>query len=79
MQDKEALEAMVRAFEDWEFRVLEKESGVDNGDSTAEEAEHGSDLEIGKETISQQLVVDASQVNNINYYYFIILFYYIVF
>lgn len=65
MQDKEALEAMVRAFEDWEFRVLEKESGVDDGESTAEEMEHGSDLEIGKEVISQQLVVDASQVNNI--------------
>ncbi|XP_051920420.1 pleckstrin homology-like domain family B member 3 isoform X2 [Hippocampus zosterae] len=29
--EKEAMEAAVRAFEDWEFRVLEQESGVDEG------------------------------------------------
>lgn len=68
MQDKEALEAAVRAFEDWEFRVLEKESGVDDDEeSTAEE--HGTDVEIEKEIRSQQLLVDASQVNNIPYTY----------
>lgn len=68
MQDKEALEAVVRAFEDWEFRVLEKESGVVDEKSTAEEMEHGSDMDIEKEIISQQLLVDASQVNNIPYF-----------
>lgn len=69
MQDKEVLEAAVRAFEDWEFRVLEKESGVDDDDeeSNAEELDHGSDVEVEKEINSQQLLVNASQVNNIPY------------
>lgn len=69
MQDKEVLEAAVRAFEDWEFRVLEKESGVDDDDeeSNAEETDHGSDMEVEKEIKSQQLLVNASQVNNIPY------------
>lgn len=66
MQDKEALEAAVRAFEDWEFRVLEKESGIDDDEeSNAEEMEHGCDVEVEKEIKSQQLLVDASQVNTI--------------
>lgn len=68
MQDKETLEAAVRAFEDWEFRFLEKESGVDDEESNAEEMEHGSDVEIEKEIKSQQLLVDASQVNNIPHF-----------
>lgn len=67
MQDKEVLEAAVRAFEDWEFRVLEKESGVgdDDDESNAEETDHGSDMEVEKEIKSQQLLVNASQVKNI--------------
>ncbi|XP_061676860.1 pleckstrin homology-like domain family B member 3 isoform X3 [Syngnathoides biaculeatus] len=40
--DKEAMEAAVRAFEDWEFRVLEQESGVDE----VEDEEEGG---VGKE------------------------------
>lgn len=68
MQDKEAIETAVRAFEDWEFRVLEKESGIDDDDEdegTAEDMEHGSDMEIEKEIVSQKLLVNTFQVNNI--------------
>lgn len=72
MQDKEALEAAVRAFEDWEFRVLEKESGVDDEESNAEDMEHGSDVEIEQEINYQQLLVNALQVKNIQYRYFIL-------
>lgn len=64
MQDKEAMETAVRAFEDWEFRVLEKESGVDDEEESPPDLEHGSDTETEKELISQQLLVNASQVNN---------------
>ncbi|XP_044064266.1 pleckstrin homology-like domain family B member 3 isoform X2 [Siniperca chuatsi] len=39
-QEKEVMEAAIRAFEDWEFRVLEQESGIDEEDeSTTEEGE----------------------------------------
>lgn len=74
MQDKEAMEAAVRAFEDWEFSVLEKESGIDDGieeESIAEDNDHGSDVETEKEIICQQLLVNASQVNNIPHTCFI--------
>lgn len=72
MQDKEAMEAAVRAFEDWEFRVLEKESGIDDEEeSFTEDKDHGSDVEIQKEIICQQLLVNASQVNNIPHICFI--------
>lgn len=64
MQDKEAMETAVRAFEDWEFRVLEKESGIDDEEGSPPGMEHGSDTETEKELISQQLLVAASQVNN---------------
>lgn len=74
MQDKEAMEAAVRAFEDWEFRVLEKESGIDvEEQSTAKDKEHGSDVESEKEIISQQLLVNASQVNGILYISYVVL------
>lgn len=60
MQEKEAMEAAVRAFEDWEFRVLEQESGIDDEDeSAAEEKEGGSELE--REISRQQHVVNAAQ------------------
>lgn len=64
LQDKEAMETAVRAFEDWEFRVLEKESGVDDEEGSPPDMEHGSDTETEKELISQQVLVAASQVNN---------------
>lgn len=58
------MESAVRGFEDWEFRVLEKESGVDDEEGSPPDMEHGSDTETEKELISQQLLVTASQVNN---------------
>lgn len=58
------METAVRAFEDWEFRVLEKESGVDDEEQSPPDMEHSSDAETEKEFISQQLLVAASQVNN---------------
>lgn len=57
------METAVRAFEDWEFRVLEKESGVDE-EGSSPDMEHGSDMKTEKELISQQLLVTTSQVNN---------------
>ncbi|XP_011616525.2 pleckstrin homology-like domain family B member 3 isoform X1 [Takifugu rubripes] len=60
-KDKEAMETAVRAFEDWEFRVLEKESGVDDEEQSPPDMEHSSDAETEKELISQQLLVAASQ------------------
>lgn len=59
------MEAAIRAFEDWEFRVLEQESGIDDEDEgAAEEKNEGSDLE--RELSCQQHVVSAAQVNNTN-------------
>lgn len=65
MQEKEAMEAAVRTFEDWEFRVLEQESGIDDEDeSAAEEKEGGREME--KEMSCQQHVVNGAQVNNMS-------------
>ncbi len=66
MQEKEAMEAAVRAFEDWEFRVLEQESGIDEeGESAADKEKEG---ESGREEeIScQQLAVNTTQVNDVS-------------
>lgn len=57
------MEAAVRAFEDWEFRVLEQESGIDEDESTAEEKEEGS--EVDKEVSCQHHMVNTAQVNNV--------------
>ncbi|XP_055019776.1 pleckstrin homology-like domain family B member 3 isoform X2 [Boleophthalmus pectinirostris] len=46
-QEREAMEAAVRAFEDWEFRVLEKESGL--GEEEEEEEEEEGEEEGEKE------------------------------
>lgn len=51
------MEAAVRAFEDWEFRVLERESGIDE-----EECE---DADGEKELSCQQHAVNAAQVNSL--------------
>lgn len=60
------MEAAVRAFEDWEFSVLEKEAGIDEEDESAadKETEGGSEGEVEKEISCQQHVVNAAQVNN---------------
>ncbi|XP_063055331.1 pleckstrin homology-like domain family B member 3 isoform X2 [Engraulis encrasicolus] len=47
-QDKEAAEAAVRAFEDWEFRVLEQESSIDC-EKVEEEEEAGEEEEDERE------------------------------
>ncbi|XP_072249894.1 uncharacterized protein phldb3 isoform X1 [Leuresthes tenuis] len=63
-QEKEVMEAAVRAFEDWEFRVLERESGIDEEDeneSTAEKKERESEREMEEEISCQQHVVKTAQ------------------
>lgn len=63
-QEKEAMEAAVRAFEDWEFRVLEQESGVDEEDNdTSEKLQDGESEEMEKEISCQQHSVNTAQVN----------------
>lgn len=64
LQEKEAMEAAVRAFEDWEFRVLERESGIDDEDEdAAEEKEEESKAEVEREISCQQHVVNTAQVD----------------
>lgn len=60
------MEASVRAFEDWEFRVLEQESGIDEEDeSTADGEKEGERAgEMEKEISRQQHAINAAQVNN---------------
>ncbi|XP_070692233.1 pleckstrin homology-like domain family B member 3 isoform X2 [Pempheris klunzingeri] len=62
-QEKEAMEAAVRAFEDWEFRILEQESGIDEEDVSAadREKERGSEGEMEKEISCQQHAVNTAQ------------------
>lgn len=59
------MEAAVRAFEDWEFRVLEQESGLDEDESAADQEKEGeSDGEMEKEISRQQRTINTAQVNN---------------
>ncbi|XP_068616495.1 pleckstrin homology-like domain family B member 3 [Brachionichthys hirsutus] len=59
-REKEVMEAAARAFEDWEFHVLEQESGIDEEEERAvEEGEEGSEKE--REISCQQHVVTAAQ------------------
>ncbi|XP_056236829.1 pleckstrin homology-like domain family B member 3 [Seriola aureovittata] len=62
-QEKEVMEAAARAFEDWEFRVLERESGIDEEDERAadKEKEGEKDGEMEKEMSRQQRVVSTAQ------------------
>ncbi|XP_029958309.1 pleckstrin homology-like domain family B member 3 isoform X2 [Salarias fasciatus] len=62
-QEKEAMEAAVRAFDDWEFRVLERESGIDEEDESEEdkEKEAASRAEVEKEILCQQHAVNNAQ------------------
>ncbi|XP_034729765.1 pleckstrin homology-like domain family B member 3 isoform X1 [Etheostoma cragini] len=53
-QEKEMMEAAVRAFEDWEFRVLEQESGFDEEDESAVEEEEGESTGHMENEISRQ-------------------------
>lgn len=60
------MEAAVRAFEDWEFRVLERESGINDDeedeDDATEEREGESEAEVERAVSCQQHVVNATQV-----------------
>ncbi|XP_076004537.1 pleckstrin homology-like domain family B member 2 isoform X2 [Genypterus blacodes] len=66
-QEKEAMEAAARAFEDWEFSVLEQESGIGEEDEGATDKESEGETESGRETgreaeiSSQQHVVNTAQ------------------
>lgn len=64
-QEKEAMEAAVRAFDDWEFRVLERESGIDDEEEEEDDAAEGregeSESEVERAISCQQHVVDATQ------------------
>ncbi|KAM6935926.1 uncharacterized protein phldb3 isoform 2-T5 [Lycodopsis pacificus] len=62
-QEKEAMEAAVRTFDDWEFRVLEQESGIDEEDASAvdEEKEGERDRNTEKEMSQRQHAVNTSQ------------------
>ncbi|XP_068591462.1 pleckstrin homology-like domain family B member 3 isoform X2 [Cebidichthys violaceus] len=62
-QEKEAMEAAVRTFDDWEFRVLEQESGIDEEDASAadEEKEGESDRHMEKEISHRQHAINTSQ------------------
>ncbi|KAM3872943.1 pleckstrin homology-like domain family B member 2 [Diretmus argenteus] len=59
-QEKEKLDVAVRAFEDWEFRVLERESGIDEEDEGAEK-QRESEGEMEKEISCFQHAVNAAQ------------------
>ncbi|KAM8869858.1 pleckstrin homology-like domain family B member 3 isoform 2-T3 [Spinachia spinachia] len=60
-QEREAMEAAMRAFEDWEFRFLEQESGLDeeDADKKNEGGESGADVE--KEMSCQQHAINTVQ------------------
>lgn len=72
-QEREAMEAAVRAFEDWEFSVLERESGIEEEEKAEEEEEREEggaedDLEADaegeekeKEVSCQQHLVNSAQ------------------
>ncbi|KAL6109575.1 phldb3 [Pungitius sinensis] len=63
-QEREAMEAAMRAFEDWEFRVLEQESALDEEDaSAADKNKEGgeSSADVAKEMLRQQHAINAAQ------------------
>ncbi|KAK2844925.1 hypothetical protein Q5P01_011584 [Channa striata] len=60
-QEKETMEAAVRAFEDWEFRVLERESGTDEEGEGAADKDEEKEREMEKEISCQQHVVNTAQ------------------
>ncbi|KAM7421344.1 hypothetical protein PAMA_015477 [Pampus argenteus] len=62
-QEKEVKDAAVRAFEDWEFQVLERESGIDEEDDGVvdKEKEDEKEREMEKEISRQQHGANAAQ------------------
>lgn len=65
IQEKEMMEAAVRAFEDWEFRVLEQESGIEEEDQSVSHKDNRgeNEREMEREISRQQHVVNTAQVN----------------
>ncbi|XP_035492203.2 pleckstrin homology-like domain family B member 3 [Scophthalmus maximus] len=59
-QEKEVMEAAVRAFEDWEFSVLERESSIEEEDESAASAGEN-EGKTEKEILCQQHAVSAAQ------------------
>ncbi|XP_038163081.1 pleckstrin homology-like domain family B member 3 [Cyprinodon tularosa] len=62
-QEKESMEAAIRAFEDWEFRFLEEESGIGEEDEEkyGKPKEGRSEGETDKEISRQHHVVNMAQ------------------
>ncbi|XP_026172656.1 pleckstrin homology-like domain family B member 3 isoform X2 [Mastacembelus armatus] len=62
-QEKEAMEAAVRAFEDWEFRILEQESSFDDEAESAsgKDIVSKNETETEKDILCQQQVVNKAQ------------------
>ncbi|KAI3361273.1 hypothetical protein L3Q82_013456 [Scortum barcoo] len=60
-QEKEVMEAAVRAFEDWEFRVLEQESGIDEEEESTADEEVEAESGAAKEISCQQHAVNTAQ------------------
>lgn len=56
------MEAAVRAFEDWEFSVLERESSIEEEDESAASAGEN-EGKTEKEILCQQHAVSAAQVH----------------
>ncbi|XP_062321238.1 pleckstrin homology-like domain family B member 3 isoform X1 [Osmerus eperlanus] len=59
-QEKDIMDAAARAFEDWEFRVLEQESGVEEVDGGMKK-ERDSGGEMQREILYQQHAVNNAQ------------------
>ena len=61
VQEKDIMDAAARAFEDWEFRVLEQESGVEEVDGgMKKERDNGGEMQ--GEIVYQQHAVNNAQV-----------------
>ncbi|CAN9513878.1 unnamed protein product [Ophioblennius macclurei] len=65
-QEKEAMDAAVRAFDDWEFRVLERESGIEEEEEEDESEvdkvkEAARQAEAEKEILCHQRAVNSAQ------------------
>ncbi|XP_077453925.1 pleckstrin homology-like domain family B member 3 isoform X2 [Stigmatopora argus] len=57
----EAMEAAARAFEDWEFRILEQESGVDEDAERGQGGDEDTRASLERDISCQQLAVNAVQ------------------
>ena len=56
------MEAAVRAFEDWEFSILESESRLEEEEDEEEEEEEEAKEEAGDLSVQQQQAISYGQV-----------------